>query len=511
MELGDDTMKRVFAVIFFLFLVSQGIVFAQDADEADKPDVSVKDNVEVAAVDYMLGGVFEAITIDGKTYQQIGLRPELTLWKVGIGLDISLLLDEEGKVREEDWDETDDYIDKIYYIRFGKKGDPLYFRFGGLDYTTLGYGSIISGYTNMLEYPTYKRQGLDFGIETTHFGMQAIVNDFKELKGRNRAVMGGSRVYVKPFSRLQIGGSFAGDLNEYKGLRDSDDDGYPDEVDFYPNNDNYVTEREYYAAVLGEDEELGSTIVALVNAGLISSIMKSQLTPYSDNRSKTGFWAADAGLDLIKSSFLNITIYSQYVKSINTGGWGFTAPGLSISIGNIIEIYGDYRQQSEKFIFGYYNNTYDLERAKYVDDGTGDLYVVTKKESLESAEKLKGYFGGAKINFFNLFNGKIEYQDMRWGEADIEDKSIRGELELRKYLIPMIAQAKAYYVQNNVDELQWKTESTVMGAVVGIGIGEGVSVNFNYLITSEDKNGDGEIKGDEEQITNVSVSTTAVF
>jgi len=35
--------------------------------------------------------------------------------------------------------------------------------------------------------------------------------------------------------------------------------------------------------------------------------------------------------------------------------------------------------------------------------------------------------------------------------------------------------------------------------------------DFNYFITFEDKNGDGKIKGDNETITNVSVSTSAMF
>lgn len=46
---------------------------------------------------------------------------------------------------------------------------------------------------------------------------------------------------------------------------------------------------------------------------------------------------------------------------------------------------------------------------------------------------------------------------------------------------------------------------------LGIGLAEGVSVDIKYLITFEDKNGDGKIRGDEETITNVSVSTSALF
>jgi len=515
-------MKKFSALMVFIFLMSSCFLYAQkkksvnvdvEEDVSDQVQQQTQDQVQAQAVGFLMGGVFGAVTIDGKNYQQMGLRPELKLWKFGVGLDISILLDEDGKIREEDWDDKEDYIDKLYYLKYGQKGDPFYFIFGGLESTTLGYGTLINGYTNLLEYPTYKRQGLDIGFETKYLGMQAIVNDFKELQGKNRAVMGGGRIYLRPFSRVQIGGSIAGDLNEYKGLRDTDDDGYPDEVDAYPEDDSFVTEIDYYRAKLnGDPSNIIGTV--LVPNGLISPLEKTDLQDYGNQRSRTGFWAGDAGILVINGDFIKFNIYSQYARSMNTGGWGFTAPGAKLSFGEIVEIYGDYRQQSEDFIFGYYNDTYDLERAKYVDEGTSsnpNLVAHTKKEELKAAEKLKGYFAGVKINFFRIFTGKCEYQDMRWGEEENEDKSIRGELAFNRELIPIISKAKAYYVQNNVEKLEWKTESTVMGGVIGIGMGSGVSIDFNYRVTYEDKNGDGKIKGGDEEITNVSVSTSAKF
>jgi hypothetical protein len=501
-----------FKIAFMIFVLLIGTnSFSQDksAEVNEGGGVTIDGNsAESAAVDYMIGGVFGAVTIDGKNYQQIGLRPELKLWKFGVGLDVNVLLDEDGKVREEDWDEAKDYIDKIYYISFGKKGEPFYFKYGGLQSTTLGYGTLISGYTNLLEYPTYKRQGLELSIDAKYAGMEAVVGNFKDLSGSNKAVMGGGRIYVKPFSRLQIGGSFAGDMNEYKGLRDTDDDGYPDEVDMYPEDDRYVTETDYWRGQ-GVPELV---ITSMKTYGVISSLERSQLKSYSDDRSRTGFWAADAGLRLIDAEYFKIDIYSQFSQSVNTGGWGYTAPGVRITGGNLFEIYGDYRQQSDDFIFGYYNDTYDLERAKYVNDGSDDLIVTTKKDKLNAAISSKGYLAGLKLNFFSIITGKVEYQDMRWGrEGEIKDKSLKGELALNKNLLPLISKAKVYYVQNNVEKIQWKTESTVVGGVVGLAVAEGVSVDFNYLITYEDKNGDGEIDGDDEQIRNVSVSTTSLF
>ena len=139
------------------------------------------DKAGESGFNFLMGGVFGATTINGINYQQIGLRPEIKIWKFGLGLDLHILLDENGKVRKEDWDQRRDYIDKLYYISYGKKGEPLYFKYGGLDTTFLGYGILINGYTNLLEYPSYKRQGIDFSFQTEHFGGEFILNDIKEV------------------------------------------------------------------------------------------------------------------------------------------------------------------------------------------------------------------------------------------------------------------------------------------------------------------------------------------
>ncbi|MBM3325163.1 MAG: hypothetical protein FJY66_05800, partial [Calditrichaeota bacterium] len=44
-------------------------------------------------------GAVGAVIIDGKVYQQFSLRPDIPLGKFGIGLDLTLYFDENGKVR----------------------------------------------------------------------------------------------------------------------------------------------------------------------------------------------------------------------------------------------------------------------------------------------------------------------------------------------------------------------------------------------------------------------------
>ena len=55
-----------------------------------------------------------SVTIDDKIYNQIALRPEFRISKLAVALDIAIYMDEQGKIREDEWDEISDYIDKLY-------------------------------------------------------------------------------------------------------------------------------------------------------------------------------------------------------------------------------------------------------------------------------------------------------------------------------------------------------------------------------------------------------------
>ena len=45
-----------------------------------------------------------AVTIDGKIYNQISMRPEYEFGKIGLGLDIYFYIDDEGNLYEKSWD-----------------------------------------------------------------------------------------------------------------------------------------------------------------------------------------------------------------------------------------------------------------------------------------------------------------------------------------------------------------------------------------------------------------------
>ena len=101
-------------------------------------------------------GAFGAVTIDGKLWNQISLRPVIPFGKLSIALDIVFYIDKDGNIHDDEWDFSsgekvkNSLIDKIYFIKYGNAWDGNYFKIGALDDVTMGYGILISDYTNTL-------------------------------------------------------------------------------------------------------------------------------------------------------------------------------------------------------------------------------------------------------------------------------------------------------------------------------------------------------------------------
>ncbi|GIS54141.1 hypothetical protein Ct9H90mP29_11830 [bacterium] len=97
--------------------------------------------------------------LDGVLYNQLALRPEINIWKVGIGLDLVLYVDNEGNMRNEEWDIENDpglLLDKILYVRYGRVTDPVWIKYGSIEGKTMGYGGLMNSYSNMMEFPTVR-------------------------------------------------------------------------------------------------------------------------------------------------------------------------------------------------------------------------------------------------------------------------------------------------------------------------------------------------------------------
>ena len=155
-------------------------------------------------------GAFGAVTIDGKIWNQVALRPIIPIGKVSVALDIVFYIDQNGNIHDDEWDFSDgkksknSIIDKIYYIRYGKKWDPFYFQVGALDNVTLGKGILVNRYTNTILYPQVRKVGMDIKFKVSGFNFYGFTNDFKENLG-----LTGFRVSKNIINGINIGGSLS--------------------------------------------------------------------------------------------------------------------------------------------------------------------------------------------------------------------------------------------------------------------------------------------------------------
>jgi hypothetical protein len=451
-----------------------------------------------------MGGsvIIGATTINNQNFQKIGILADIPIWKLGFGIDIQLLIDDQGNIRKEDWDKFEDYLDKIYYIRWGRKGDPFYAKVGGISNASLGYGIILNHYSNMIQYPTYKRIGLETSTKISSVGTELFLNNFKEAFADKPGMVLGARLsYDLPFLGSVAGITYASDFNEYNGLFDSDNDGYPDAIDAFPTDKKLVTEREKFEEIFASYENMEEIIETLIASGEVDSTQRRYLPKYGDMTSSISIVGADYGIPVIKGDNVKLDIYAQAAQIIDYG-FGFGAPGIKFVAGPLTA-YAEYRHSEDKFLFGYFNTTYEVERAR-----TFGKRIITKKEYLEYVKAMDGYYAGLGIDLFQYAYLNIGFQDLKGDDQDIQ--SLRGDFSLTK--IPKLSTAKMYYSQENVERIEYlKSPSSIMGYVIGYEIASGVSMNFDYRFTFEDKNGDNKIKGDDETNKTISIYTAIKF
>ena len=178
----------------------------------------------ISQPDFLTSGLYGGgLTFIGTDpYIQLQAQPDIPLGAFNIGLDLVFLYnpyatDADSQFLAEDgesWESPSTWLRLIRYVSYGQPYDPFYFRFGELDYLTIGHGSIMSGYSN------YDRRGLslNFRKSNNRTGVETVLNDFG-----NPSIFGG-RVFHRPFlraepknnnffTRLELGATYLTDID----------------------------------------------------------------------------------------------------------------------------------------------------------------------------------------------------------------------------------------------------------------------------------------------------------
>ncbi len=293
---------------------------------------------------------FGATFIDGEAFYLINITPEVAFGQLGVGLDLNLRFNTKGKLRTGDYNEFEDYLRIIRYVRWAQKGDPFYTRVGQLDYSLLGHGSVVYNYRNGASYDM-RRTGIELDFNFDKYGFESMYSD---ISGKGLL---GLRTYVKPLkltnyekvpviNNFEIGLTYARDLNEHADITSVDSTGR------------------------------GLTVM--------------------------GF---DLGLPIISYSKIKSTLYFDYAKIVNYGQGTSVGINLFFSGLGLVEMRGKYelRFNGERYLPAYFNALYEHDRYDIVSNRS-------KSDTLKNVAYNRSYFGELIISILNSFNIIAAYQ-----------------------------------------------------------------------------------------------------
>ena len=480
---------------------------------------------------FSMGLGIGSATLDGVLYNQLALRPEINIWKLGIGLDLVLYVDNEGNMRMEEWDIKNDpslLLDKILFLRFGKKEDPVWIKYGSIESMTLGYGGLMNSYSNMMEFPSVRRVGVNTGFNIGPIGGELFLSNIKDLS-RGGTVIGTRMSYtVSDNIPLRIGFNYILDANMFSGLKDKDDDSYPDVFDDFPDDSTLWNDTDGDGwPDPGHSNSVPDSIIDIdadgdniVDSNELEGNVILKATPFSlkKNTAITNALSVDIGYPIFNSNIFSLSIYAEY-NQLNFPGFistdssfirpersgaGVTIPGIKSSIFNILSISLEYRILNGAYIPGYFDQAYDLNR---VVTSTFDNQTIIRTkdmvifDSYNDSASSNGLYGSAGLNLFNLITFSAQYSNMMSDTTEL--KSFSSFLSLNTENIPKISSAMAYYQRNNDDnpfDFENPTVNTIMGYSLGYELAKGVSLIWDFRQFYRD---DGTGKLETIQQTNI--------
>lgn len=473
---------------------------------------------------------FGTVTMDGNTWTRLSFQPEIEFGKLGVAFDVEVFLDESQNLSTRGWDfdtprnGLESVLRKIYYVRWDKPGAPLYARIGALEGITLGHGLVASNYGNVSQYPDHKLLGGHVQVnDVGTFGL-----DFEGLTGSMQDFSRGGPVWAVraggdplaptglPFlSRFSVSAGMMRDQNQFAGLRDRDDDGCPDAMDFDPGSASVCVPRPTPEQVFGGDTAVALTKRAYDRAedSLQRRAQDSVSAAYGARKPFTMIWV-QADQPILDTGFLSLSVYAAWAKPIageedhvvDASGWGMIPLGAAASVGPV-RLGAEYRVYQGPFQPGYFNATYDIERARFLGGQaiTKELFVYGKDASEKTL--LQGYFANAGWNAFDIVDASGWYSHLFAAKEDAHDqRALGGKVALGSVVtsfVKKIALAEVYWQKDRIglditdpdgrDGFFDNSIYTVHGFRLGSNLSEGLTLVVDRSTTYQ-RQDDGSLK-----------------
>jgi hypothetical protein len=410
--------KSILAFIMILLITVSAALADETGDQGERPKFGFNMNFAIGLSSY------EDIDGNQVAYQKFGIFPEFTYGKWGLGLDLTVELDGDFKLRDLDkdgrpdrWSTFWDYVTRIYYLRYGYKGDPLYGRIGAFSYYTLGHGMIMDGYSNTLFYPQIIQLGLNFDMDGELFdfpyiGIETVVDDVLDWD------VIGLRVYSRPLSSL--------------------------------------------STPIIKDLKVGGTIVTDRDPqeNPAKRFERPVDNPHSDPVTEFGL---DVELPLLQKQDLSIIAYTDWAMISGKGSGAWVGSTLTYKWASLL---AQLRFFGKEFVPQYFDGLYELDRS-------------TKYNSLNAYDSFYiGYLIGTELLFFNIVDFYFFWSDA-FGDPD--GPGIETGIGLAEGALPKL-EAGFMYEKQDIDSFAdfFNSRDTLMQFIVGYQVSGAVKIVFIY-------------------------------
>ncbi len=266
--------------------------------------------------------------INHEPFSQLVVIPELTFGKadLGFGLYLPFSLSRDLEPRTVGYNSTQGLLGHIYYIQYAEEGkDPVSVKVSPIDDYSLGYGLILQRYSNELFSPEIRKLGLQ--VSFTHSGVyfRGLIGDLstQSVSGGRLSFKLGELASAQSgiLNRIELGITFVTDLN--------------------PKSRDIIE---------------------------VNSFVDHRIVRERGSSSSVVIYGADFSLMLLKSSWLDLSLYGEFAKINLSGegiGYGVLGNVLPKSLG--IKYKFQFRHFFNSFSPSYFNTFYDAFRSSKID------------------------------------------------------------------------------------------------------------------------------------------------
>jgi hypothetical protein len=387
--------------------------------------------------------------------------------------NVWLAFSDRGALYREAWNEWTDILDHIHYIRLFRRDDPVNVRIGLIERLTYGRGLLVHNYNNAVFLPFEKHNGLELTFRHDTVRGSMFVNDIA------RPCIIGSMVSWARNENTRFRVSYAGDIDQYSNVSDTDRDSYPDRIDPEPR-------------VFNTPED---------------SVIKATSPQRLDEVESRQLHGLAVGIDhrYMQTKDLRVDFVGEL--GVHTG------VGAGISFPNVLVGYRRTRLgvgfefQTPRFAAGIFDRDYEFSKVRFIQKEDGSYRMLSRGRELEETDGwLYGWNCSFGIRLPHNADFGVRFRDVWRGET--RDKSLILSLDSGYHLVEQVTRWSLFIEQKNVSKLfRERTHGQNWGVQLRIVPHHTIQVRLRYRERYSDDDGDGSITSGEAK-RNMTASAT---